>query len=109
MRKPRYYPCGGEPTKCFKLAISEVANNTFNTGKNKFSTQFTLLCNSTANDLATNTVRTEETQVTKLPKPIIESKLDAEDLMIIGAQEVETKAKRRLTFVDSLKKGYTTV
>ena len=47
-RKPRYFPqrAGGNITataKAYKLPITKIAKYTFNTGKNKFSAQFTEL------------------------------------------------------------------
>ena len=40
--KSRYYPRGGvDAMKAFKSTISEIAEDTFNTGQNKFATQFT--------------------------------------------------------------------
>ena len=40
--KPRYYPRGGvDAMKAFESAISEIAEDTFNTGQNKFAAQFT--------------------------------------------------------------------
>jgi hypothetical protein len=40
-RKHRYFAQGGDidALKPHKLAISEIANNTFNTGHNKFAAQ----------------------------------------------------------------------
>jgi hypothetical protein len=38
-------------TKGFKLVISEIAQDTFNTGQNKFAAQFTQLRKNVANDL----------------------------------------------------------
>ncbi len=39
--KPRYYPQGGvDTTRVFKSAISKIAEDTFNTGQNKFAAQF---------------------------------------------------------------------
>ena len=40
-RNFRYHPHAGEATKGFKSAISKIAADTFNTGQNKFATQFT--------------------------------------------------------------------
>jgi hypothetical protein len=41
--KPRFQfqSDGNGTTKAFKLTIVEIANNTFNTGQNKFVAQFT--------------------------------------------------------------------
>ena len=40
--KQRYYPQGGvDTTKAFKSVISEITEVRFNTGQNKFATQFT--------------------------------------------------------------------
>ena len=50
-RKHWYFSQGGgiDAVKPHKLAISEIANNTFNTGHNKFVAQFTELQKNIAN------------------------------------------------------------
>ena len=45
-RKPRYFPRKGRGNftamaKAYESPITEIAKNTFNTGENKFATQFT--------------------------------------------------------------------
>ncbi len=42
---------GGEATKGFKSAISKIAQDTFNTGQNKFAAQFTQSRKNVANYL----------------------------------------------------------
>ena len=75
---PRYFPeAGGEATKDFKSAISEIAQDTFNTRQNKFSAQFTQSCKNVANYLqrtsasegylVAETVRTGREQTIPLP------------------------------------------
>jgi hypothetical protein len=119
-RKERYFPQGGgEATKSFKSAISKIAQNTFNTGKNKFSAQFTQSRKYVANYLqrtsasegylVAKTVRTGKEQTIALPIAVDASALDAADLKIIRDKEVKTIAKRTLKLQDSLKKGYATV
>jgi hypothetical protein len=119
-RKPRYFPrAGGEATKGFKSAISEIAQDTFNTGQNKFAAQFTQLRKNVANYLqrtsasegylVAETVRTGREQTIPLPAAVDASAPDAADLKIIRDEEVKTIAKRRLKLQDSLKKGYATI
>jgi hypothetical protein len=49
--KPRLWFCsnGDASLKGFRLAISEIANNTFNTGHNKSTGQFSQSCKNVAN------------------------------------------------------------
>ena len=115
-RKPRYFPqAGGEATKGFKSAISKIAQDTFNTGQNKFAAQFTqphknmanyLQCTSASEGyLVAETVRTGREQTIPLPAAVDANALDAADLKTIRDEEVKTIAKRRLKLQDSLKKG----
>jgi hypothetical protein len=119
-RKPRYFPQGGgEATKGFKSAISEIAQDNFNTGQNKFAVQFMQLRKNVANYLqrtsaskgylVAKTVRTGTEQTIALPSAVDVSAPNAADLKIIRDKEVKTIAKRRLKLQDSLKKGYATV
>jgi hypothetical protein len=119
-RKPRYFPQGGgEATKGFKSAISEITQDTFNTGQNKFAVQFTQSWKNVANYLqwtlaskgylVAKTVRTGKEQTIALPSAVDASAPDAADLKIIRDKEVKMIAKRRLKLQDSLKKGYATV
>jgi hypothetical protein len=50
-RNMRFYPHAGDATKGFKLLISKIATDTFNTGQNKFALQFTQLQKNVANYL----------------------------------------------------------
>ena len=115
-RKPRYFPrARGEATKGFKSAISEIAQDTFNTGQNKFAVQFTQSRKNVANYLqrtsasegylVAETVRTGREQTIPLPAAVDASAPDAADLKIIRDEEVKTIAKRRLKLQDSPKKG----
>jgi hypothetical protein len=119
-RKPRYIPrAGGEATKGFKSAISEITQDTFNTGQNKFAAQFMQSRKNVANYLqrtsvsegylVAETVRTGREQTIPLPAAVDANAPDAADLKIIRDKEVKTIAKRRLKLQDSLKKGYTTI
>ncbi len=121
-RGPRYFHPrggGGEPTKGFKFAISEIAQDTFNTGQNKFAAQFTQSRKNVANYLqrtassegylVAKTVRTGKKQLIALPPAVNENATDVNDQRIIRAEEVKTVAKRRLKLEDALKKGYATV
>ncbi len=106
-------------TKGFKSAISEIAQDTFNTGQNKFAAQFTQLRKNVANYLQrTSTsegylvpkmVRSGREQTIALPDAVDLNAPNAADLTIIRAEKVKTIAKRRLKLQDSLKKGYATV
>ena len=118
--KLRYYPQGGvDTTKAFKSAISEIAEDTFNTGQNKFAAQFTQSRKNVSNYLqrtsayegylVAKTVRTGKKQIIELPPAVDESAADAEDQKIIRAKEVKMVAKRQLKLGEALKKGYATV
>jgi hypothetical protein len=118
--KSRYHPRGGvDTTKAFKSAISEIAEDTFNTGQNKFAAQFTQSRKNMSNYLqrtlayegylVAETVRTGKKQIIELPPAVDESTADAEDQKIIRAEEVKTVAKRQLKLGEALKKGYATV
>jgi hypothetical protein len=51
-RKSRFFTQrGGEPAKGYKSAIAEIAQDTFNTGQNKFAGQFTQSRKNVANYL----------------------------------------------------------
>ena len=90
--------------KAFKSAISEIAEDMFNTGQNKFAAQFTQSCKNVSNYLqrtlayegylVAETVRTGKKQIIELPPDVDESAADAEDQKIIRAEEVKTVAKR---------------
>ena len=118
--KPRYYPQGGvDTTRVFKSAISKIAEDTFNTGQNKFAAQFIQSRKNVSNYLqrtlaykgylVAKTVHTNKKQIIELPPAVDESAADAEDQKIIRAEEVKTVAKRRLKLGEVLKKGYATV
>ncbi len=106
-------------TKGFKSAISKIAQDTFNTGQNKFAAQFTQSCKNVANYLQRTSaskgylvaemVRSGREQTIALPDAVDPNAPDAANLTIIRAVEVKTIAKRRLKLQDSLKKGYATV
>jgi hypothetical protein len=119
-QKPQYFHQGGvKPAKGFKSLISEIANNTFNTGKNKFAAQFTQSRKNVANYLqrtsaaegylVAKTVHTGRQQTIELPPPIDPNNPDTTDLNIIRAEEVKTVAKLRMKLAKLLKKGYATV
>ena len=53
-RKPQYYPQGGGvdlASKTYKSTISKIGLHTFNTGKNKYTAQFTQSRDEVANYL----------------------------------------------------------
>jgi hypothetical protein len=75
------------------LAISKIAHDTFNTGKNKFATQFTQLQKNVANYLRSTlaaegylvaeTFRTKRKQTINIPPAIDKIAPDADDQKII--------------------------
>ena len=108
-----FSPIGGEAMQGFRSAISEIAQDTFNTGQNKFAAQFTqphknmanyLQCTSASEGyLVAETVRTGREQTIPLPAAVDANAPNAADLKIIRDEEVKTIAKRRLKLQDSLK------
>jgi hypothetical protein len=121
-RKPRYFPRGGGIdvlAKGYKSAIMEIAQHTFNTGKNKFVAQFTESRKKVANYLQRNvvaegylvaeTVRTRKQQTIELPPAVDPNAADKANLEIIWAKDVKLVAKRHWNLEESLKKGYATV
>ncbi len=106
-------------TKGFKSAISEIAQDRFDTGQNKFAAQFTQSRKNVANYLQRTSasegylvakmVRSGREQTIVLPDAVDPNAPDVANLTIIRAEEVKTIAKRRLKLQDSLKKGYATV
>jgi hypothetical protein len=119
MRNMRFHPRAGDATKGFKLLISKIAMDTFNTGQNKSATKFTQLQKNVANYLqrtlayegylVAKMVRTGREQIIAPPQAVDPNAPDAADLAIIREEEVKTVAKRRLKLAESLKKGYATV
>ncbi len=93
-------------TKGFKSMISEIAQDTFNTGQNKFAAQFTQLRKNVANYLqrtsasegylVAKTVRSGREQTIALLDAVDPNAPDVADLTIIRAKEVKIIAKRRL-------------
>jgi hypothetical protein len=89
-----------------KSTIGEIANDTFNTGHNKFADQFTQSRRNVANYLQQTSaaegylvakmVQTGKEQTIALPAPVDTNDLDKEDLELIQAEEVKVVAKRRL-------------
>ena len=86
-RKPKYYPQGGgieASTKAYKPLIAEIRNDTFNTGQNKFTTQFTqsrknvanyLQCTSAVEGyLVAEMVRTSKNKSSHFPLPWIQTR-----------------------------------
>ena len=123
-RRLRYILKGGRMdltagTKPYKSAIAEIAQDTFNTGHNKFVAQFTqsqknianyLQCTLVAKGyLAAQTVQTRKQQTINLPIPVDPNASDKADLEIIQAEEVKLVAKRQQKLEEALKKGFTTV
>ena len=89
---------GDPPSKGFKSAISEIANDTFNTGQNQFAAQFMQSMKNVANYLQctasdevyliTETMRTGKLHMIALPPPIDTTASDAEDQKIIREEAV---------------------
>jgi hypothetical protein len=90
----RYFRGWGDPpSKGFKSSISKIANDTFNTGKNNFTAQFTQSRKNVANYLqriaaeegylVAETVRTGKVQTIAFPPPVDASTADVEDQNII--------------------------
>ncbi len=102
-------------TKGFKSAIPEIMQYTFNTGQNKFATQFMQSCNylqrtlPSEGYLVTEMVRTGKNQVIVLPVAMDKNTPDAEDQKLIRAEEAKTIARRQLKLEDFLKKWCVTV
>jgi hypothetical protein len=106
-RKPKHYPRGGgieASAKAYKSSITEIANDTFNTGQNKFAAQFTQSCKNVANYLQhTSTaegylvaerVRTGKKQIIELPPAVDPNAPEVDNLNIIRVEEVKSVAKR---------------
>ena len=119
-RVARYFGKKGDPpSKGFKSAISKIANDTFNTGQNRFAAQFTQSRKNVANYLqrtasdegylVAETVRTGKLQTIALPPPIDMLASDAKDQKIIREEAVRAIAKRKAKLDSALKKGYATV
>ncbi len=104
-RKGRYLPRGGgiEIVKPHKSAISEIAQDTFNAGHNKFAAQFLQSRKNVANYLqrssavegylVAETVCTGQKQVIELPAAVDENAPNAADLAVIRTEEVKLVAK----------------
>jgi hypothetical protein len=120
-RKHWYFARGGgfNVVKPHRSAISEIANNTFNTGHNKFVAQFMELQKNIANYLqwslaaegylVAEMVRTGKKQMIKLPAAVDENVPDKGDLNIIRNKEIKSVAKRKQKLGESLMKGFATV
>jgi hypothetical protein len=120
-RKHRYFAQGGgiDAVEPHKLVISETANNTFNTGHNKFVTQFTELQKNIANYLqrslmaegylVVETIQTGKKQTIELPAAMNKNALDKDNLNIIRNKEIKSVAKRRQKLGELLMKGFATV
>jgi hypothetical protein len=93
-------------TKGFKSAISEIAQDTFNMGQNKFAAQFTQSGKNVANYLQRTSasegylvaemVRSGREQTIALPDAVDPNAPNAADLTIIRAKEVKTICKKEI-------------
>jgi hypothetical protein len=120
-RKHRYFAQGRgiNAVKPHKSSISEIANDTFNTGHNKFAAQFTESRKNIANYLqrssaaegylVAETVRTGKKQTIKLPAAMDENAPDKDNLNIIRNKEIKSMAKRQQKLRELLMKGFATV
>ena len=110
---------GDPPTKSLKSAISAIANETFNTGQNRFAAQFTQSRKNVANYLqctaadegylVAETVQTGKEQIIVLPLAVNPNAADADDQKIIWEDAVRAIAKRKVKLDNALKKGFATV
>ena len=110
---------GDPPTKGYKSTISEIANETFNTGQNAFAAQFTQSRKNVANYLqrtaadegylVAETVRSGMEQVIMLPPAVDPNSADADDQKIIREEAVRAIAKRKAKLDNALKKGFATI
>ena len=97
---------GDPPTKSLKSAISAIANETFNTGQNRFAAQFTQSRQNVANYLqrtaadegylVTETIRTGKEQIIALPPAVDPNAMDADDQKIIREEAVRAIAMRKV-------------
>jgi hypothetical protein len=106
-RKHWYFAQGGgiEGVKPHKSAISEIANDTFNTGHKKIMAQFTESQKNIANYLqrslaaegylVAETIRMGKKQTIELPTAMDENAPDKDDLNIIRNKEIKSVAKRQ--------------
>jgi hypothetical protein len=120
-KKHWYFAQGGgiNAVKPHKLAISKIANDTFNTGHNKFAVQFTELQKNGANYLqrslaaegylVAETVQMGKKQTIGLPTAMDENAPDKDNLNIIRNKEMKSMAKRQQKLGELLKKGFATV
>ena len=115
-RAGRFYGGQGDPpTKGFKSAISEIANETFNMGQNRFAAQLTQSRKNVVNYLqptaadegylVAETFWTEKEQILALPLAVNPNAADADDQMIIREEAVRAIAKRKAKLDNALKKG----
>jgi hypothetical protein len=108
-RKPRYFPQGrggniNTTAKAYKSPITEIAKYTFNTGENKFATQFTESQDLVAgyvqrsgmeeSYLVAEMIRTGTAQTIELPRPVDTNAPDKADLKVICVEVVKSVAKR---------------
>jgi hypothetical protein len=123
-QQERYFPRGkggGAAASCkvYESPITEIAKHTFNTGENKFATQFTELQERVAgyvqrggmeeSYLVAKTIRKGVAQTIALTPPVDTNAPDKADLELIRVEVVKSVAKRRQKLEESLKKGYATV
>ena len=99
--------------------VSEITNETFNTGQNRFAAQFTQSRKNVANYLqrtaaeegylVAETVRTGLKQEIEMPPKVDPNSADADDQRIIREEAVRAIAKRKAKLDNALKKGFATV
>ena len=105
--------------KAYKLPITKIPKYTFNTGENKFATQFTESRERVAgyvqrsgmeeSYLVAKTIRTGTAQTIVPPAAVNPNTPDKADLNDIWVEVVKSVAKRQQKLKESLKKGYATV
>jgi hypothetical protein len=118
--KPRFQfqRDGNRMTKAFKSTITEIVNDTFNMGQNKFAAQFTqsrknmvnyLQRTSDEGYLVAQMVRTGEKQIIELPVAVDPNSPTAADDELIRQKLVKAVGKRQMKLSESLMKRYATM
>ena len=102
--------------KAYESPIVEIKNYTFNSGENKFATQFMESHERVANylqqsglkesHLVAETVQRGVAQTIKLPGPVDPNMADKADLKVIQTEMVKSVTKRQQKLEELLKKGF---
>jgi hypothetical protein len=109
---------GDGEVKSYKFTVSEIANDTFNTGQNKFTAQFTTsqknvenYLQRTCNEgyLVAQTVCTQQEQTIDLSSSVDMYSPTVADYELIRQEFVKVVGKRRMKLSKLLMKVYATV